>query len=160
MSFQYNKGASFSPTGKFLQNDEIKDLIHQNIVTEASEVGSVVPVSILSWDFDEPLRAVILHGSKSSILQFFIPSSVHDRVVKELDSYKHFQNGIHIDKETKLGKCSYVVATDSKHWMALSAHLVNFGFNTDGFMFAIGDKADFNYLPSDELMASLNSGAV
>ena len=80
--------------------------------------------------------------------------------MKELENNNHFQNGIHIEKETKLGKCSYVVATDSKHWKALSAHLVNFGFNTDGFMFAIGDKADFNYLPSDELMASLNSGVV
>lgn len=80
--------------------------------------------------------------------------------MKELESNKHFQNGFHIDKETKLGKSTYVIASDSKHWMSLSTHLVNFGFSTDGIMFAIGDKADFNYLPSDELMASLNSGVV
>lgn len=155
-----NKGMSFFPSAKPSTSKEAKELVHQKIISEAREVGSVVPVSIVSFNFDEPLRAVILRGSKISVMQLFIPTSAHDRVMKELENNKHFRNGIYSDEETELGKSSYIVRVDSKHWRALSAHLVDIGFNTHGIMFGIGDKADFNYSPSVELMDVLNAGAV
>lgn len=140
--------------------EEIKDKLHKQIVVSASEVGSIVPISIWTTIMDEPLRAVICHGTEFSTLKIFIPASARSRIVEELENNTHFNNGIYLEDDSCEGEASYNAALTSKYWKALSAHLVDISLNLKGFMFGIGDKADFTFTPSSEFLSKLNSKEV
>lgn len=140
--------------------DGMKEMLHEQIVISASEVGSVVPISIWTTIMDEPLRAVISHGSEFSTLKIFIPASARSRIVEELENNTHFNNGIYLENDRCEGEASYNTALTSKYWKALSAHLVDISLNLKGFMFGIGDKADFTSTPNSEFLSKINSKEV
>lgn len=146
--------------GKPVTKHEFKELIHEQIVMKASEVGAVVPISILTADINNPIRAVILRGRQSSMLTIYLPAGSENLLVAEIENGTHFKKGLYLEDGILPGERSYNVSMADPHWKALSAHLVDIAFNLNACIFGIGDKADFTCNPSPALMKELMGEAL